>query len=112
MIVYHGSTTSKYNSVLDGDFSKSFPGLYVTDTFERAAIYANAQATGIVDENAIVLLPHAVVIEIEVESVRWFRRSVSHRTLDKCEAIIVFGCVVKVHKVLCDYAFCSCKKGL
>jgi phosphotransacetylase len=60
--------------------------IWVTDTFERAARYANAQATGVVCENETSTLAEgAVVFEVET-SVRFTRRNENHGTLDVCEA--------------------------
>ena len=88
-----------------GDFSKIWPGLNVTNTFARAATYANAQATWYVDPDATSIKhKNAVVVEIEVdESPRWQRREESHNTLDKCEAIIKRGRIVKIYTIHGEY---------
>jgi len=60
--------------------------IFVTDTFERAARYANAQTSGTVDPDATELM-NGVILEIEPTSeVQWHRRPENHPTLDICEA--------------------------
>ena len=105
MKVFHGSTTYKVHSLVSGDFSKIWPGLNVTDSFERAATYANAQASWYVDPNATVLVhKSSVVVEIEIDELpRWQRRPESHNTLDKCEAIIKRGKIVKIYTLHGEY---------
>ncbi len=96
MKVYHGTTTWKMHSLLSSDFSR-WPGLFVTDTQERAANYANSQARQEVTQQTLPLVECAVVIAIEVdEEVKWLRRPESHDTLDKCEAIIQRGHIVEM----------------
>lgn len=96
MRVYHGTTTWKMQSLLSGDFSR-WPGLFVTDTRERAARYANSQAQQEVTQQTFPLAPCAVVVAIEVkEQVKWLRRPESHSTLDICEAIIQRGRIVEM----------------
>ena len=61
--------------------------LYVTDTPDRAARYANASASGKVSKNYESLREGAAIAEIETAPVEWMRRPVSHPTLDECEAM-------------------------
>jgi len=63
--------------------------LFVTDTPERAARYANAQATGMVKVDVFELGVGAAIIELETsEEIKWYRRSENHSSLDQCEATI------------------------
>jgi len=96
MKVYHGTTTWKMHSLVSGDFSKNGLGLFVTDTFERAACYANTQASREVTQQALPLHPCAVVVEIEVGDVKWLRRTANHGTLDTCEAVVKRGRLTEV----------------
>jgi hypothetical protein len=101
MRVYHGSVTWEMLSLVqvNGDFASHRSGcLYVTDTFEQAARYANSRATQVVTLHALPLSRCAVVFTLEVDqSVRWYRRPEDHPTLDQCEGIITRGTIVEVH---------------
>lgn len=97
MRVYHGTTTWKMASLFSGDFSKRFPGLFVTDTFERAARYANSQSAQKVTTRTLPLSSCAVVVSIETDDpLHWLRRSEDHPSLDQCEALIQHGEIVEV----------------
>lgn len=112
MNVYHGSTTAKALSVMSGDYRRIYPGLYVTDTPERAARYANSQASGVVTRESHPLRPHAVVVTIETdEPVSWRRRPEEHPSLDQCEDTITRGRVVAVDIAECDYPHCTCHQN-
>jgi hypothetical protein len=69
----------------------------VTDTFERAARYANAQATETVRSDAFELGEGAAVIELRAaDDVKWHFRPENHNTLDQCEATITTWEIVSI----------------
>lgn len=110
MIVYHGCrawfdhpSTARQRALapkfLAGDFTDvtGWGDLYVTDTFERAARYANAQATRTVSAEYQELQHGAVVVVIDTdEAVQWRTRDASHPTLDTCESTIRAGRIVDI----------------
>jgi len=113
MIAYHGASISNANRLVAAIRNNSIrqPGFYVTDSAERAARYANAQATGIVDPDAISLCEHAAVVALEIpDNTRWLRRTVSHDTLDTCEALVYQARVISIDARECDYMFCTCHR--
>jgi hypothetical protein len=86
MIVYHGSTSWKIHSLAFGK-SNSWLGLWITDTPERAQLYADAQASEIVSTE-LRFFEDSAVAELETTEVKWYHRSEDHSSLDKCEATI------------------------
>lgn len=103
MRVYHGTKATKVSLIatFTSDFTKApgghWTGLDVTDTFERARDYANAQASGEVRRGTTELVERAVVIALETDDeVRWSRRPTNHHTLDTCESTIQHGRVVEL----------------
>lgn len=93
--VYHGATTYNLHTLLSGQSNRGF-GLYVTDTADRAQLYADAQATHEV-QTVIRRAPSSAVVELETtEDVRWNRRPDTHTSLDKCEATIKTWQVVHI----------------
>lgn len=108
MEVYHGSTTWKVGSLAAG-IQVKLGRLYVTDSPERAARYANSQADEAVTRHTFPLREHAVVLTIETsETPRWLRRPENHGSLDQCEATISQGRVVAADIVECKYWNCTC----
>lgn len=100
-VVYHGTTTWKMHSLMKcgGDFWKRFPGLFVTDTQDRASRYANAQASHYenISHEFLPLRACAVICVIETEDeIKWIRRPTSHPSLDHCETIIQHGKIVEM----------------
>lgn len=82
--VFHGTTTAKALSLLHCGNG----ALYVTDTAERAQLYADAQATGTVS-TTVRKATGSAVVELETnEAVEWRRRAADHNTLDVCETTI------------------------
>jgi transposase len=82
--VFHGTTTAKALSLLQ----PSGQLLYVTDTAERAQLYADAQATGTVS-TTVRKANGSAVVEMETdEDIEWRRRAADHNTLDVCETTI------------------------
>lgn len=118
MHVFHGTTIESAAAIVANPIVRDFPGLWVTDTAERAARYANARATREVDFDATSLKKHAAILVVEVESARWSVRqhnaSKSRATsLDQCEALIRENTalrIVDVQYVECDYVHCQCHK--
>ena len=103
MIVYHGTIISNLQKLLSG-VSQEYPGLYVTDTYDRAKRYANAQAEGIVNPAFNSLKPGAVLVELETEeSIAWRRRPDDHDTLDQCEDTITTWNVKRI--IFCRYEY-------
>lgn len=113
--VYHGSSMGKLPKFLAAIAAARDGGrtatVYVTDTAEDAARYANAQATRIVDADATAIGPHAAVLAFTLAGEpRWMRRPETHWTLDVCEAVINLSAVEHVEIVAmqdCDYDNCS-----
>ena len=90
MKIYHGSCIWKAESLF-----APREGLYVTDTYKRALLYANAQSGSVVGDANFT--SGAVIFELETnEDVVWLRRKESHNTLDKCEALINNWHVIKI----------------
>ncbi len=86
MIVYNGGNITNLIKYLGNT------EIYVTDTKARAIRYANAQATEEVNPDMNQRLEEgAMILEIETESIRWFRRGKNHTSLDTCEAILMNG---------------------
>ena len=111
MKAYHGAKINKLQKLISAIESDSF-GLYVTDTRERAARYANAQATGIVDPNATELGEHGAIVALEIpDNTKWMRRSCGS-SLDEVETWIKHAEIISVEKVECDYLFCWCHGNL
>ena len=82
MITYNGGSVSNLINNL-GEAT-----IYVTDMYQRAVRYANAQATGTVNTNMHQeLAENAVVLEIEANP-KWLRRDENHSSLDVCEACV------------------------
>ena len=87
MKVYHGTTYWKLHNLFSSNSDNSH-GLYVTDTAERAQLYADAQASGEVSLN-LRHVSGSAIVELETsDEVRWSRRPDDHPSLDKCEAVI------------------------
>ena len=79
-LTYNGGAISKVLININSD------EIFVTDTFEHAARYANAQTSGTVDPDATEL-KSGVVLEIEPTSeLVWHKRPENHSTLDVCES--------------------------
>jgi hypothetical protein len=80
-IVYRGVSIgdlADYGASLESD-------TWITDTFLRAAAYANAKAGHAVSK-ATNLKEHAAVIAYRPQiKIQWFRRPEDHGTLDVCE---------------------------
>ena len=94
MRVYHGCKIGDIQNLVTGT-SKRFPGLFVTDTFERALNYASSKASGTVKHYS-EFAEGAVVAELETsESVNWLRRE-SPSSLDECETTITAWQVTKL----------------
>lgn len=111
MLVYHGTRIGDVENLFSGDYKGWFPGLYVTDTRNRAANYAAARATGKIRKGITELPQHAAIATIETtEAVEWRYRPESHPSLDMCENTIKSGKVVAVEYVECDYWNCTCHK--
>ena len=103
MKAYHGTTYWKVKPLLSGKSSEGFGGLYVTDTPERAQLYADAQASGEVD-TALRYVPGAAVVEMEIDdSTLWYRREPDHPTLDKVEACVQTWTVTHVTVYVREY---------
>lgn len=94
MRAYHGTAVWNVAKLLEGK-STVFGGLSVTDTAERAQLYADAQATREVSEK-IRRAAGSAVVELEVGGVKWIRRPASHGTLDTCEATVKTWQIAKV----------------
>jgi hypothetical protein len=109
MKAYHGTTVNKAKTLArrieNNDLS--FPGLYVTNTIERATRYANAQATGKVTGagNYSSLVTHAAVLVLEVPDTAWLVRE-NPASLDEVEACVQTAKVINIHQHLCEYRFC------
>jgi len=89
--VWHGSTTWNAHTL-----AEPRARLYVTDTPEKAQLYADAQATESVSDK-LRFAPASVVIELETsDPLNWRRRSEGHNTLDTCEAVINNWTVINV----------------
>ena len=96
MKVYHGTTWHKLSPLASGrDDGRKVSGLYVTDTAERAQLYADARASGIV-ETSLRYANHSAIVEMDAVVKGWSRRPEDHNTLDKCEATITEWTVIKV----------------
>jgi len=94
MKVYHGCKIKDIQDLKTGA-SKRFPGLFVTDIFERALNYASSKASGVVGYYS-EFAEGAVVAELEtLEPVNWLRRE-SPSSLDECETTITAWRVVKL----------------
>jgi hypothetical protein len=103
MKVFHGTQYYKIHNIFNGQ-SLDFLGLYVTDTADRAQLYADAGATGEVS-TSLRFAPGAAVVELETdEPVNWIRRSETHSSLDKCEATIKTWSIVRVTVYITEYA--------
>lgn len=63
---YHGTTIFEIEKIVSGK-SSVFPGLYITNTVQKAMQYANSRATGIVKNNYKELVKNAVIAELETE---------------------------------------------
>ena len=85
MRAYHGTTIGKIHSTLAGTSSR-FSGLYVTDTLERAQLYADAQASRMV-ETDVRRVSGSAVMALEVPETRWMHRENS-TSLDVVEAVV------------------------
>ena len=83
MKVWHGTSIVNLIKLLKADSSE----LYVTDTPDRAARYANAQATEHVSTAYERPAPGTAILEIESELLSWSVRGKDHNTLDTCEAV-------------------------
>ena len=98
MKAYNGGSISNFLKERNGI------GIYVTDTYERAMAYANAQATGVVVEEVEQQAEGTIILELEVPERQWWRRSNDHPTLDKCELyfrsddVKIVRAYVKFHK--------------
>jgi len=94
MKVYHGTTSYQIPQLLCG-WSRNRYGLSVTDTAERAQLYADAQASG-----AVSTTPHyqpgSAVVEMETRDVTWRRRPADHPSLDVCETEIQTWTITRV----------------
>lgn len=109
MITFHGASLTNALKVVQASGSFSGRGLYVTDTAERAARYANARATGAVSQEYAEQAEHTVILSIEVtEAVRWSMRPADHPTLDQCETQVRSGTVIAAAIRECDYWNCTC----
>ena len=91
--VYHGTTMEDATKILANPVVNQFPGLWITDTHDRASRYANARATGEVNFHATDLQPHAAVLEIEHSDPKWSRREYNDNpetatSLDQAEDLI------------------------
>lgn len=90
---FHGSSISN----LIGLLSANPETIYVTDTAERAARYANAQATGRVSKEFSALAENAALLEIETANdVKFITRPAEHNTLDDSEARVTGWRIVRV----------------
>lgn len=106
-LVYHGTAIHNLDRLLR-PWTENWSVLYVTDSIERAARYANAQATRGVDPAASTVREHAAIVTIETDQEpRWLRRQ-NPTSLDECEAIIETGRIVSVEAVECGYGPCTC----
>lgn len=102
MKAYHGaSAINAARLIADGVNPERV--LCVTDTPERAARYANAQATGEVDPDATELLPGAAVVELEIPETAWGGHGGAGASLDEVEAWVTEGKVVGVRYALTAY---------
>jgi hypothetical protein len=87
MVVYHGCASWNVEKLISGKSARL--SLFVTDTVEHAARYANAQATEEVSAKFQDLKSWACIVELETEDpIEWSRRSNNHNTLDTCETTI------------------------
>ncbi len=111
MIAYHGCSFWNARKLAQAISTNKihFPGIFVTDTKEHAARYANAQVSGTVDPNATALKPDAAIVTLEIpDDTEWLHRPENHRTLDVCEACVQTARVVNIEIHECDYLFCEC----
>jgi hypothetical protein len=77
--------------------------IYITDTFQRAVRYANAQATGTVNPDMNQeLAENAMVLEIEA-SPHWKRRPDKHTSLDTCEDVVKSFSIIKATIRFAEY---------
>lgn len=95
VMVYHGTKTTSLPSIIRGQ-TENIIGLFVTDTSERAQLYADAQATREVRTAPRYAAGSAVATLRSAKDVQWMRRGDDHSTLDKCEAVIKTWDVVEV----------------
>ena len=101
MRVYHGTTTYKGLGLAEGK-ARRFGGLSVTDTAERAQLYADAQASGMVSTE-LRYCKSSLVVELEVAPVEFRCRPDSHHTLDKVEAEVAEWDVVSATARMTSY---------
>ena len=104
MSVFHGTTYTSLVNLLSGQ-SRQFSRLSVTDTAERAQLYADAQATREVATEIRRATGSAVVQMTTTEDLNWIRRDEGHNSLDKCEATIKTWNIVKVIAFTTEYNF-------
>lgn len=95
MRVFHGTATHNVFKLLEGASTRG-SGLYVTDTAERAQLYADAQASGSISRTVRNVAGSAVVELETAEPVTWDRRPDDHPTLDRVEAVIKTWQIVRV----------------
>jgi len=93
---YHGTTNSRLGAGVLSGASTDFLGLYVTDSADRAQLYADAQATREVCVE-VRRAPSSAVVTLETDApIVWSRRAANHHTLDVCEAVVQTWRVVNV----------------
>lgn len=110
-IVYHGCAirnAAKLATAIREGRVTGLNALYVTDTSERAARYANAQASGEVSVDATTPGEHTAIFVLRATApVRWRTRT-SGASLDEREGLVQNPEILEIRTVECSYRNCTC----